>query len=89
MDFNVDPCEDFFNYACANWNKEHIIPDDRTSISTFEVMADKLQIQLRRTPKSYVTHFTFREKYLTTTGNIQVFSRTHHRMERCKTIPPS
>ncbi|GAV04570.1 hypothetical protein RvY_14837 [Ramazzottius varieornatus] len=48
MDFNVDPCEDFFNYACANWNKEHIIPDDRTSISTFEVMADKLQIQLRR-----------------------------------------
>ncbi|OQV14905.1 Membrane metallo-endopeptidase-like 1 [Hypsibius exemplaris] len=48
MDFSVDPCHDFFNYACANWNKEHIIPDDRTSISTFEVMADKVQIQLRR-----------------------------------------
>ena len=47
MDFNVNPCHDFFNYACANWNKEHIIPDDRTSISTFEVMADKVQVQLR------------------------------------------
>ncbi|XP_055355687.1 neprilysin-1-like [Paramacrobiotus metropolitanus] len=48
MDFSVDPCTDFFNYACANWNKEHVIPDDRTSISTFEVMADKVQVQLRR-----------------------------------------
>ena len=62
MDFNVDPCEDFFNYACSNWNKEHIIPDDRTSISTFEVMADKLQVHLRRTN---ITHIN---RIITVTG---------------------
>ncbi|KAK4337423.1 hypothetical protein RND71_043880 [Anisodus tanguticus] len=47
MDLNVNPCEDFFQYACGNWNKKHIISEDRSSISTFEVMADNLQIILK------------------------------------------
>ncbi|XP_017776001.1 PREDICTED: neprilysin-2-like [Nicrophorus vespilloides] len=47
MDHSADPCVDFFQYACGTWNKQHIIPEDRSSISTFEVMADQLQIILR------------------------------------------
>ena len=47
MDKTADPCNDFFQYACGDWNKKHVIPEDRTSISTFEVMADQLQVVLK------------------------------------------
>ena len=47
MDQTADPCNDFFQYACGDWNKKHVIPEDRTSISTFEVMADQLQVILK------------------------------------------
>ena len=47
MDLQADPCHDFFQYACGTWNKRHVIPEDRSSISTFEVLADQLQIILK------------------------------------------
>lgn len=47
MDRTVDPCVDFFQYACGTWNKMHVIPEDRSSISTFEVMSDQLQVILK------------------------------------------
>ncbi|XP_045474405.1 neprilysin-1-like isoform X2 [Harmonia axyridis] len=47
MDHNIDPCQNFFLYACGTWNKKHMIPEDRSSISTFEVMADQLQLILK------------------------------------------
>lgn len=51
MDYTADPCVDFFQYACGTWNKKHVIPEDRSSISTFEVMADQLQVILKGTQK--------------------------------------
>ncbi|KAJ6219511.1 hypothetical protein RDWZM_005323 [Blomia tropicalis] len=47
MDLNADPCNDFFQFACGTWVKKHVIPEDRSSLSTFEVMADDLQIILK------------------------------------------
>lgn len=48
MDSTAAPCVDFFQYACGTWNRLHVIPEDRSSISTFEVLADQLQVILKR-----------------------------------------
>uniref|UniRef100_A0A2M3YZA4 Putative m13 family peptidase n=1 Tax=Anopheles braziliensis TaxID=58242 RepID=A0A2M3YZA4_9DIPT len=47
MDRSADPCKDFFQFACGTWNKMHVIPEDRSSISTFEVLADQQQAILK------------------------------------------
>lgn len=47
MDEAVDPCEDFFEFACGGFLKKTIIPDDKTTISRFNEISDELQLKLR------------------------------------------
>lgn len=47
MDPTADPCEDFYQFACGTWDKKHLIPEDKSSINTFEVLADRLQVILK------------------------------------------
>ena len=67
MDQTADPCVDFFQFACGSWNRKHIIPEDRSSISTFEVLADQLQIILKgileEGPNSQDNNSTLKAKY--------------------------
>lgn len=47
MDRTVDPCDDFFEYACGTWNRMHVIPADKGSINIFELLTDQLQVVLK------------------------------------------
>lgn len=47
MDSNVEPCDDFYNFACGKFIKNTNIPDEKVSVNTFSLLSDKLQEQLR------------------------------------------
>ncbi|XP_011705205.1 PREDICTED: membrane metallo-endopeptidase-like 1, partial [Wasmannia auropunctata] len=46
MNPNVEPCDDFYKFACGGF-LESRIPDDKTNVSTFSIIDDDLKKQLR------------------------------------------
>lgn len=62
MKSDVEPCDNFYEFACGSYIEEQTIPDDKVSISTFSVISDKLQEQLKEIitadrPDSEPKHF--------------------------------
>ena len=47
MDTSVDPCTDFFTYACGTWIKKNPIPPDQTSWSVYSKLEDDNKAVLR------------------------------------------
>jgi putative endopeptidase len=47
MDRSIDPCLDFYTYACGTWIKTHPIPPDQSSWSIYGKLEDDTRAQLR------------------------------------------
>lgn len=47
LDQSVDPCQNFYQYACGGWLERHVIPETSSLHSVFNILRDELEIVLK------------------------------------------
>lgn len=48
IDESIDPCEDFYGFACNGWIKNHPIPATAISWNQFNALNEKLDMRLKK-----------------------------------------
>ena len=47
MNTKVDPCDNFFEFACGQWVESHQIPEDKGAIDQMELTTNKVEYELQ------------------------------------------
>src|SRR5438876_10586123 len=50
LDKNIDPCTDFYAYACGKWKAQNPIPADRSERGRFDELEERGEAIMRKLP---------------------------------------
>ncbi|XP_045162499.2 neprilysin-1-like isoform X2 [Mercenaria mercenaria] len=47
IDYSVDPCDNFYDFACGSWMKKHVVPEDRSNLYTYGVVRENVKVTIK------------------------------------------